>query len=172
MRRFQTLLLVAGLAAAPVSAFAGPADSTSDGSVQVYEWSMGRGRLGLTLMGLTPELRSHYGAPSGSGTLVTQVEPGSPADKAGVRVGDVLIKTNEREVDDAGDVRAAMAGARKGDAITLSVLRDRKSLSIKAVLAEDAPPAPTADATSRNWIRELMKSIEAMTKPSHAAQNT
>lgn len=166
MRRFQTLLLVAGLAA-PTSALAGPTDTRNDDrSVEVFEWSMGRGRLGLMLMGLTPELRTHFGATSNDGILVARVEPGSPAAKAGVRVGDVLTAANHQAVDDADDIRGAIAGAKKGETVELGLVRDHKPVTLKVTLTDDAPaPMPSIQSFfSRDWFRDFMKPFEDTAK--------
>jgi S1-C subfamily serine protease len=94
MRRFPALLCVAGLAAAPASAVAGPSNDpwsvTQSRTVEKFEWSTSKGRLGVMVMSLTPELRKHFGAPDDRGVLVAHVEPDTPAAKAGVEVGDVI----------------------------------------------------------------------------------
>jgi S1-C subfamily serine protease len=174
MRRFQALLAVAGLAAAPMSALAGPTDSRDDRSVEVFEWSIGKGRLGLMLMGLTPELRTHFGATSNAGVLVAHVEVDSPAAKAGVRVGDVLTKTNAQSVDDASDIRAAISSAKKGDTVELAVIRDHKPLTLEVVLADDAPPPmPSFESfLSKDWFHDFMRSFEQRNSPTHSSSNT
>lgn len=168
MRRFQAWLLVAGLVAAPVSAVAGPSD-TRDGDVSVekFEWSVGKGRLGVMVMSLTPELQQHFGA-GNAGVLVARVETDSPAAKAGVRVGDVLTKTNNQAIDDAGDVRTALSSFKKGDSVAIDLVRDHKALSLKIVLADDPMPAmpmPSAESMfSRDWFRDFMKSFDELKK--------
>jgi hypothetical protein len=58
MRRFQALLIAAGLAAAPATAIGGPSGrAASPQTHDRFEWTMDRGRLGVLVMGLTPELR-------------------------------------------------------------------------------------------------------------------
>lgn len=175
MRRIQTLLLAAGLAAAPTSAaFAGPSDSHHETRVDTYEWSMGKGRLGLMLMGLTPELRQYLGATSTSGVIVARIEPDSPAAKAGVKVGDVLTKANTQAVDDAGDVLSAMSTLKKGDTVTLAVIRDHKPVTIKVVLADDAP-GPLPDVESfwmKDWFHDFMKSFKELEHPTKAPSAT
>jgi S1-C subfamily serine protease len=163
MRRFQTLLILAGLVAAPAGAAAGPADKSEsrDHSVEVFEWSMGKGRLGMTVMGLTKELRTHFGATSETGMLVGSVTPSSPADKAGVRVGDVIVKTKGQLVDDIGDIRSAIASSKKGDVIEIDVIRDHKPITLKATLTDDPTPMPGLDAFWHgSWLRDFMKSFE------------
>jgi serine protease Do len=135
---------------------------------------MGKGRLGLMLMGLTPELRQHFGATSSSGILVARVEPDSPAAKAGVRVGDVLTTANAQAVDDAMDVRAAIAGTKKGATVELGIIRDRKPVTLKAVLGEEArSPSPTIESFwSKEWFRNFMKPFEELKEQSHAPEKS
>jgi membrane-associated protease RseP (regulator of RpoE activity) len=173
MRRFQALLITAGLVAAPTGAAAGPTDEqdTGDRSVELFEWSMGKGRLGLTVMGLTPELRTHFGSTSQSGMLVGSVEPGSPASKAGVHVGDVIVETNGRLVDAVDDIRSAMANSKKGDTVEIDVIRDRKALTLKVTLVDDPSPMPDLDSFwHRDWFRNFMKSFsDEMKRPRNPA---
>src|SRR5262245_14881451 len=75
----------------------------SDSSVTTITSSSGRGRLGLVVIGLTDELKQLYGSGKG-GVLIGKVEPASPADRAGVKVGDVLADVDGKPVDDATDV--------------------------------------------------------------------
>jgi membrane-associated protease RseP (regulator of RpoE activity) len=172
MRRFQAFLIMAGLVAAPAGAAAGPTDkpATTDRSVEVFEWSMGKGRLGMTVMGLTPELRTHFGATSTTGMLVGTIEPGSPAAKAGVRVGDVIVETNHQAVGDVDDIRSAMATSKKGDVVEIEVIRDHKPLTLKATLVDDATPAPSLDAFWHGtWLEDFMKPFEQLKRPTKTA---
>jgi S1-C subfamily serine protease len=88
MRRIPALLCVAGLATAPTSVAAGPSNdpwSTPRAqTVEKFEWSTAKERLGVMVMGLTPDLRKHFGAPEDRGVLVAQVESGTPAATAGM----------------------------------------------------------------------------------------
>ena len=139
MRRFHALLLAAGLAASPVGAAAAePSDPGTRRSVQVFEWSMGKGRLGITVVSLTRDLRTHFGATASSGVLVGEVDPGSPGAVAGVRVGDVVVEVNGRPTSSAGDMRKAIAGAKQGQAVEIKLIRDRKPLTVRTTLT-DAP---------------------------------
>lgn len=145
MRRLQTLLLAAGLAAvASSTAVAGPPE------VETYEWSQmysSKGRLGIMVMSLTPELRKHYGALDDRGVLVARVEPGSAAATAGLAVGDVLVEVRGKPVDEASDVIQTLGGLKKGDAVPITVLRDRKRLTLTAKMTEDAGRGPAWDAS-------------------------
>ncbi|MGE0868589.1 MAG: S1C family serine protease [Kofleriaceae bacterium] len=155
--------------AAPAGAAAGPTNKhgPTDQSVEVFEWSMGKGRLGMTVMGLTRELRTHFGAESQTGMMVGSIVPDSPAAKAGVQVGDVVVKTNGHLVDDIGDIRSAIARSKNGATIEIEVIRDRKPLSLKATLVDDPASMPDLDASwHTDWLRELMKPFEQLSESS------
>src|SRR5579871_5943521 len=98
MRRISALLCVAGLAAAPASVAAGPSNdpwsTPQTQTIEKFEWSTAKGRLGVMVMGLTPELRKHFGAPDDRGVLVAHVESGTPAATAGIEVGDVIVEVH------------------------------------------------------------------------------
>jgi serine protease Do len=71
-------------------------------------------RYGLSVQELTPELGQQLGMEGAKGVIVTQVEPGSPADDAGIRRRDVILEVNQRPVASVKDFRAALGGADKG----------------------------------------------------------
>lgn len=155
MRRIPALLCVAGLAAAPASAVAGPShdpwSTPQSQTVERFEWSTSKGRLGVMVMSLTPELRKHFGAPGDRGVLVAHVEPGTPAAKAGIEVGDVIVEVRGRKIDTASDVLSAVDGLGKGDHVKVVAVRDHTSRSFDATLANNAPAA---------WLRDWMKPFE------------
>jgi predicted metalloprotease with PDZ domain len=93
-----------------------------------------RGYLGVELLPLTRELRAHFGAPADAGALVARVEAGSPADKAGIRVGDVLTRIDGEEVAGPHDVRAQIRDAEDGQAAAVEVYRDGRPQTLTATL--------------------------------------
>jgi len=162
MRRVQALLIAAGLAAAPASAVAGPFhDSCSPPQTfESFAVSPGKGRLGVTVMSLTPELRKHFGAAEDRGVLVAHVEPGTPAAEAGITVGDVIVEVRGKAVDSASDVRSALADASKGQSATIQLVHDGKPRSLQATLADDPPPNPFDPKWSgMPWLQELLSPL-------------
>jgi len=95
-----------------------------------------RGYLGITPGDLNPALAREFKVPDIAGVLVNQVEPGSPADKAGVKQGDVLRTLNGQTVDGTARFRSLVAGMNPGSEITLGILRDGKAETIKVTLGE------------------------------------
>src|SRR5690348_16016459 len=135
MRGISTLLLAAGLAAAPAVALGDPA---RDSQTETFEMmSMGKGRLGVFVLGITPELRKHYGVPDDGGVLVARVEAGSPAASAGLQADDIITAAGGRTIDQAGDLASAVAALGKGKSVDLEVVRDHKSMSLSAKLTSD-----------------------------------
>jgi serine protease Do len=94
--------------------------------------------IGVRTWDLTPYLAERLGTPNRRGLYVASLERGSPADKAGVRVGDIIRKVNGTTVRDGDEAYRAIFGANVGDTITLSVERDGKDLVFRLLL-EEAP---------------------------------
>ena len=152
MRRFHALLIAAGLAAMSASAAAGP---SNDSVFEKYELSTSRGRLGVMVMSLTPELRKHLGAAEDRGVLVAHVEPGTPAAAAGVAVGDVIVNVQGRAIGGAVDVLTALADVTRGQTVTVEIVRDKKPVSLQATLASDAASRMKVPSMPQ-WLHEMM----------------
>lgn len=152
MRRISTLLVAAALAAMPSVANADPRHDTQAESFEMM--SIGKGRLGVLLLGITPELRKHYGVPDDRGVLVARVEAGSPAAAAGVQAGDIITEASGRTIAQASDLMAAVDGVAKGKTIDLRIMRDHKPLSLSAKLTTD--PLGMIDF---DWFHEMFKRL-------------
>ena len=91
-----------------------------------------RGRLGFVVQDLTPELAEAFGVARKKGVVVARVAAKSPAQKAGIKVGDVIIAVNGREVDNSAQVRNEIGLLRVGSEVEIEVLRDGKTRSLTA----------------------------------------
>jgi S1-C subfamily serine protease len=162
MRRFQALLIAAGLAATPASVVASPSNDSrsTPQTFERFEVSTSKGRLGVMVMSLTPELRKHFGAAEDRGVLVAHVEPGTPADAAGIAVGDIIVEVRGKTIDSASDVRSALADASKGQSATIQLVRDGKPRSLQATLTDD-PPSNVFDPkwSGWHWLRDFIKPV-------------
>jgi serine protease Do len=98
-----------------------------------------RGRLGVTVQSLTPELEEYFGAKNG-GVLVSSVALDSAASKAGLKAGDVITSINGKRVADSGDLMRELRDL-SGE-VTIAVLRDKKELTLKTVIDEAKGSAP------------------------------
>jgi membrane-associated protease RseP (regulator of RpoE activity) len=82
-----------------------------------------RGYLGVELTDLTPELRVHFGAPEDAGVMIARVVAGSPADRAGLKVGDVLTALDGQSVASSWEVCARVRPLDEGAVLTIEVRR-------------------------------------------------
>lgn len=99
-----------------------------------------RAFIGVSLMSLSPELREHFGAPENAGVMVESVQENSPADKAGVKVGDIVLTVDGKDVKSSADLRLAMREKKEGDSVRLEVLRGRARQTIVATVKERDTP--------------------------------
>ena len=105
-------------------------NSGDDAFVWNFEGRAGRGRIGVRLLEMTPELRAHYGAPRDAGVLVAGVESGSPAEMAGIRAGDIITRAGGEHVETAADLARAVRHAKTGDSLKLDISRDRAATQV------------------------------------------
>ena len=95
-----------------------------------------RGYLGVAMENLTPQLAQQSGAGSTAGAFVVEVFPDSPAQKAGLQPGDIVRKTNGREIADNLALRSRVAETEIGGKLPLTILRAGKELSLSATIEE------------------------------------
>jgi len=99
--------------------------------------SVKRGVLGVNIQTLAPEIAQSMGLPDTTqGALVSQVVDGSPAEKAGVKAGDVITAVNGRAVKDAGSLRNSIGLLSIGEKVDLSLMRDGKPRRVTATVSE------------------------------------
>ena len=107
------------------------------GMVELGELLAGkRAYLGVSLTDLSSELREHFGAPKDSGVLVASIEDGSPAEKAGLRVGDIIVSVEGKDVTSAWDLRSALKEKKDGESARIDILRGRNRQTVVATLVE------------------------------------
>lgn len=106
-----------------------------------------RGRVGIGIQDVLPGLSEALELSVDSGALVSEVEPGSPAEQAGIEVGDVIIAVNGEEVATASELRNAIGLVRLGETVTLTYVRDGQTMDVDVVVgpAEQTSAAPQTD---------------------------
>ncbi len=118
-----------------------------------------RGWLGVQIQGLTPELADSLGLKKVTGALVAAPQDGSPAEKAGVKAGDLITEVNGAEVKDARDLAKKVADIAPGSDVTLTLNRDgqTKTLAVKiGELPEKTPQhANAAPSPSKTGMTDL-----------------
>ncbi len=98
-----------------------------------------RGYLGVNTMPLNRVLAEQFGIPDGKGALVTDVTPGSPAERSGIRPGDVIRSFNGRTIPDATAMRDLIRQAGIGTKVVLGIVRDGAPLSVSTETSEVPP---------------------------------
>jgi serine protease Do len=98
--------------------------------------SVVRGWMGVGIQDLTPELAQYYGLKDQKGVLVTQVFPGDPADRAGLKVKDVIIAVGGKPVSSGRELSAAVAGMPIGKDVPVRILRDGKEQTLTVQISE------------------------------------
>jgi serine protease Do/serine protease DegQ len=95
-----------------------------------------RGSMGAQAQDLTPELAAAFDIELHQGAVVTQVSSGSPAEKAGMKIGDVITHINDRPIKDAADVRNRIGLLRIGERVEMRILRNGKTKTLRAVIEQ------------------------------------
>lgn len=93
------------------------------------------GRLGITYQELSGQLARHFKVDDGS-LLVSEVREDSPAAKAGVQAGDIIVSINGKAVSRGRDLRSEVAAAEAGSQLALGVRRDGKTVDLKVTLGD------------------------------------
>jgi membrane-associated protease RseP (regulator of RpoE activity) len=107
------------------------------GKGKVFRWSTNTGRqIGVGVMLLSKQLSTHFGVDSG--VLISEVRDGSPAAKAGLKAGDIIVEADGKAVKDNFDLIRAIGEKKEGD-VTLTFIRDgkRQTLSVTPEAAKD-----------------------------------
>jgi S1-C subfamily serine protease len=96
--------------------------------------------LGVEMAPVTPALATERRLSVRSGAQIVEVVPGSPADRAGLRVDDVITRIDDAEVEDPNDAGNAIGAHKPGDEVDIRIARGDESLNLKATLSERTQP--------------------------------
>jgi serine protease Do len=106
-----------------------------------------RGRIGVTIQSLNQSLAESFGLSKPSGALVSSVEKGGPADKAGLQPGDVIVKVDGKEVGDSSDLPGLIGDLEPGTTARLEIVRGGKTRELGLTIAS-AKETTVASASS------------------------
>ncbi|WP_199540371.1 DegQ family serine endoprotease [Paraburkholderia kururiensis] len=118
-----------------------------------------RGRIAVAIGEVTKDVADSLGLPKAQGALVSSVEPGGPADKAGVQPGDIILKFNGQSVDAATDLPRMVGDTKPGTKATVTVWRKGQTRDMPITVAEmqtdktakaDQKPAPAPKPRASN----------------------
>jgi serine protease Do/serine protease DegQ len=110
--------------------------------------SVKRGLLGVSIYSLTPDTAKALNLTNTQGVLVSQVNQGSAADKAGIRPGDVITSINNQPIRSNSELRNAIGLSRVGDKLDVAIIRERKPMHVTAVINEVPQSSTPAASTS------------------------
>jgi serine protease Do len=112
----------------PPSAFRPPA-------ARPFQWEK-RKYIGVFLQETTKGLAEYFGLKDGTGLLINELTKDGPAEKAGLRVGDVIFKADGKRVNNVIELSAVFQTKKKGDKVKIEYMRDKKALSVMVEVAE------------------------------------
>jgi serine protease Do len=95
-----------------------------------------RGWLGVSIQRITPDLAASLGLDKTQGALVSDVVHDSPGDRAGIKVGDVIVGYGGKEINNANDLPFLVAGTPVGKTVSLQVFRDKKATTLTATIGK------------------------------------
>ena len=97
-------------------------------------------RLGVDVEDLSGDLGKYFGAPDGEGVLIRDISSGSPAEKAGMKAGDVIIKVAGERVKTSSDLRAGLREKRESKKVDVVVIRKGTEMTLPVEIEPVAPP--------------------------------
>ncbi len=109
--------------------------------------------VGIGLQDLTPELMKSFNIEEKEGALISQVFEGSPAEKAGLKVGDIVVEIDGKKIKNSQDVVREVLKKKVGQKIELDVIREGKRIKVEVTTAEMPPEAGERRAPSekKEW---------------------
>ncbi len=130
--------------------FAIPIDVAMKVKDQLQKYGkVSRGRLGVAIQGLDADLAQNFGLDKPAGALIANVESGSPAEKAGLLSGDVVLGVNGQKVADSADLPRIIGDQKPGSVVRLSIWRERKARDINVTLGEQISEKTLAASPER-----------------------
>ncbi len=122
-----------------------------------------RGMLGVTVQGVTSDLASSLGLKEVRGAIVSSVNSGSPAERAGVKQGDVITTINGKPVNNSNDLRNEIAAMAPGSRVELGIVRDGHERQMEATLAELPEHRASSESAAPDDHGRLGMSVEPLT---------
>jgi serine protease Do len=131
-----------------------------------------RGYIGVSIQAITPELAKAMNLKEAKGALVSDVVPGSPADKGGIKQGDVIIAFNQKNIDGPRDLSSGVAQTPVGQEAKVAILREGRekqlTLKIEKFGSEEAKVEKSASSDQGKWglgLEDLNPQMKGLVKP-------
>ena len=136
--------------------FAIPANQAKEVIAQLREHgSVQRGWLGVVIQEVNDDIARGLDMPKAEGAVVSQVQSGSPAAKAGVKAGDVIVAVNGDRVEKMRELPPRIARLKPGERIELTLWRDGRETTVRAEIAKLPEDKKTAAATVQKDTKSL-----------------
>ena len=121
----------------------------------IKKGSVTRAWLGVAIQPVTEDIAASFGLKNAGGALISDVMAGSPAEKAGLKQGDILVTFDGKKIKDARQLQLAVAEAPIGKSLTAEIFRDGKFLQVNLQLASGESAAakkPRSTKTAASWL--------------------
>lgn len=105
--------------------------------------------LGMSAEDLSGQLGAYFGAPNNSGVLVREVRPGTPAEKAGLKAGDVIVKLDDQPIASLADLRERLGEKSDQKSVNLGILRKGSEITVPVLIEKPHPMDPAAHIIHR-----------------------
>lgn len=121
-----------------------------------------RGRIGVQIEPVTKEIAESIGLGKAQGALINRIEPGAPADKAGLEAGDVIIKIDGKLIDKSSDLPRLVGNTKPGTKSTLTVFRRGATKELSIVIAEMEPEKIAKSSTEAEQKPKASNSVQGL----------
>jgi len=125
-----------------------------------------RGQLGVVIQEITKDLAKQFGLSETKGVLVSQVNKDSPAEKAGIKVGDVIVRYDGKDAEDVRHLRNLVAATAPGTKVKIGIIRNGKEETLTATIGQQEAETTTAAGPSPEGADVLTKlglSVQTLT---------
>jgi serine protease Do len=131
--------------------FAIPIDVANDVRTQlVSSGKVRRGRIGVGIQPMNAALAESFGLDRPRGALIGSVESGAPADKAGVKSGDIVLSVDGKSIDQDSELASIVSSVAPGKEVQLELWRDHATRKLNVRVAEMKEPGATVAATEKS----------------------
>ncbi|QQR79449.1 MAG: DegQ family serine endoprotease [Deltaproteobacteria bacterium] len=129
-----------------------------------------RAWLGVGIQDITPELAKSFNLSDENGALISNIFPGSPAEKGGIKTGDIIRKFNGKDIKQSHDLPSMVALLPVGQEVEMELLRDGKDMTLKVKLGEMEKGEKAAEESTKTSSDELGLSVRDLT-PEEIVEN-
>jgi serine protease Do len=122
-----------------------------------------RGRLGVTIQDVNQELAKSFGLDKPAGAIVSSVEEGGPADKAGLKSGDIILKVGDKEVDHSSELPSVVARIQPGTKTDIEIWRGGKRATVSVTIGELSEKTAASSSQSGETDGKLGLAVRPLT---------